>query len=283
MIYFFRLAPKIERQRDDSSGEWTLKEWTRRRWKLSKGDVLLIGEGKNLEIKFKALTEVIESPEEGTQVPNPENNDKEDLGFQRVIRAKEVKELPEDRTLGRLMYSLEKVSNFSKPGLNLRHHGIIDAGDLETIVSGKVHGPRSLYFGMLQYLPQEWRQYMDLTARRSEAAHAVLARDSPDKRNRASQSALPAYEILAVARDSVVEPVQMAMTAKQLFDGLGVDFQAPFAESEETKLSANWLNDLLQGAEEHAKSLMTLHELLAVEAKEMRDQKDERKWRQHRW
>lgn len=77
----------------------------------------------------------------------------------------EPQPLKDTPSLQDFIYSLEKVANFERPGSSIRHHGPISDRDVEAIASGSIHMYRTLYFGVLRYLPQERREELALSAR----------------------------------------------------------------------------------------------------------------------
>jgi hypothetical protein len=145
MIYMFRIE-RAERIRHLPNRQIEIVEFVRGNWRPSGDDVLLLTEGSNLELVFQLGVAV-----EKVAVDHARLDDHD--GFRLTIHGRVTAE--PRVTLSQMMYSLVRVSNFARPGLNVRHHSRVLEHDYERIVNGSVHARRSIYFGILQRLHGE--------------------------------------------------------------------------------------------------------------------------------
>ena len=85
------------------------------RWRPNDGDILLVTVGSNLQLEFSLFVKVLEIRTEEIRLDD-------EPGVRLVVKGELIGE--GHNTLGQMMYSLTRVANFSRPGLNLRHHAL---------------------------------------------------------------------------------------------------------------------------------------------------------------
>lgn len=113
------------------------------------GDWVIFGSADKSNIWFQEVAEVINA--ESLPVSEQETSRYYRLSVKKLVN------LPENRTLRQLMFSLERIYNFLRPTMHIRTGSVISQPDLKTILTGRIHIPRTVYFGLLQRLPSAWR------------------------------------------------------------------------------------------------------------------------------
>lgn len=294
MNYLFRLEKELEPTSpatqesmlrfefpdDASTRRWIFQEWSRRSWRVAVKDQLVLTRGRNLELRFIAIGTVLDV--RMTESRPPGRGQGAGLGYRYTLTVS-VERLKEEPSLRQLMYSLEKVANFSLPGTNLPHHGLLSDHDVETIVSGQVDAERSIYFGLLQYLPERWREFADLTAQQMQARRS-LDGESPQQRIRhESARRLPAQELLSSLHNLLINPIDLGAQASRGISGLGPRFAAPIVELRSDGNVDSWLGNVLNQAPRLASDMKKNYEVLDRQAKDLPYAEERRVWRPHRW
>jgi hypothetical protein len=245
------------------------------RWRPHEGDTLLITRGSNLELEFKLFVTVQATRDEATR-----------LDGERAVRLVIKGELVAEgrHTLGEMMYSLLRVANFSRPGLNLRHHSRVNEEDYRRILAGDINARRSLYFGVLQFLPRQWREYVDLAAQELNARRR-LAPDGlvADERHVVENPRWPLDSLIQVIDRHFVETVRVAARAGVRRAQLPPDLRGPLAELDPSSGRTNpWLDHFLSWAERNEEQLVNLRNAVADAAREHAEE-EPAPWRAHRW
>lgn len=172
----------------------------RRKWSVSEGDSLLFVQGRGLELKFRAISKVF-------RVYSERNEDERGRPiFVLTVATSAPTFLSDDLTLGRLMYSLTSISNFSKPWLHLRHKARVNAVDLETLLEGRIAWDRTVFFGLLQNLPGKWREFLEARSRAMRVTNHLLEtsyRWSPAEPE-------PVRELLSLIEETILAPSRLA-------------------------------------------------------------------------
>lgn len=244
------------------------------------GDSLILASGSNLKLRFLAIASVVSV--EGRGIEQEDAGDMEQVeppeeggGYRHLFKVT-VERLREPR-LGQLMYSLERVSNFTRPGLNFRHHSRVSEADVETIRTGEVHAARSIYFGLLQYLPPEWRSHLDLAARQARAMK-TLERNQPGE----DGDRLPLEELMHAIYEAAIRPAEMAAQAMERIHKLGPDFRGPYAELGADGSPDTWLNDFLHMAPRNVTEIREAQQGFRGASIDVPPD-EEKQWRPYRW
>lgn len=216
----------------------TLREWCPGKWSISEGDRVIVTSGKGLNLRFLAILHVQALEWEDSTAPQGSRR----VGSQGqllTLHAENYRLLPEDRVLRRLMYSLERVANLTRPYVSFRHHGLLSDDDVDVVEQGQIHLQRSVYFGLLRRLPPPWRAYFEARAR----ARIALATPQ-DKRDLANEP--PLNELWEDLVSSVIAPIGHAAQARQILDELGEATAGPIAESADGNVDRFNLDALLR-------------------------------------
>lgn len=137
----------------------------RRRWGAKRGDRVLIVTKEGSDVVFQVLHEITEvsiaeSTTDGTRTVEVTASLDEGQSIEQ-----------RDNRLAALKYSLEKISNLATPQRQLQSRSRLSEHDVEVIVTGRIDPERTLYLGVLENLPDGWRQFLDRSAR---ARHELL-------------------------------------------------------------------------------------------------------------
>ncbi|MGO4372294.1 hypothetical protein AB4Z21_16290 [Paenibacillus sp. MCAF20] len=185
----------------------TLEAKSKRKWKISEGDTLLYTSGIGKNLRFIGTSTVLEVEQKFVEAG--EYSDSSPF-YTTHLKVTPLDELPNDRTLKAFMFSLIRVTNFSKPYLHFRHKSLIDEVDLETIRSGDVDWNRSLYFGLLTSLPATQRAYLE---------HRAMAMRVSRERS-ADVNKYPADELMKLIESIILSPLTLASETGDLFSAL---------------------------------------------------------------
>lgn len=260
---------------------------SKRRWMVKIGDTILLAKGRGDELHFFATSKVlhvdVKSREQITI-----NEDSESV-FVITLQLDEIEYLPSDRTLGAFMFSLIRVSNFSRPYLNFRHMGRIEEVDLETLVSGTIDVGRSLYFGVLRHLPEDWRAYFEYSSMAENFAQARYEK----------KHTLPIYELKKLINKLIIQPLEISAETEPAFrksltrmglEDSYVEARLPDDDLERNitseKQTSSWGISVLINSAPHLIQDIRPHwdmiNELAPEEQETR-KGGNKEWRPHRW
>jgi hypothetical protein len=216
-IYQYHVLARFRHLLFSDSMETTSK----RKWRIKQGDTLLYTSGSGNNLRFIGTSTVLEVEQKFIEADKYR-----DSGpfYTTHLKVAPIDELPNDRTLKAFMFSLIRVTNFSKPYLHFRHKSLIDEVDLETIRSGDVDWNRSLYFGLLTYLPATQRTYLE---------HRAMAMRVSKERS-ADVHEYPANELMELIESLILRPLTLASETGQLFNELAHRM--------------NWSNAILEAA-----------------------------------
>lgn len=249
-----------------------LAEVTQRPWRVSQGDRVLIADGAGLYTRFvgSGLVDFVEV----VPVPRPlawerfPNSDPGKLHFYR-LRLSGWQYLPEIRSLGEVMYSLERVTNFSRPTLNVRHHARLSDVDVLAIEKGLIDQGRSLYFGLLQHMPEPQRTRLDLLCQLAQASSG-----------REFDPASAAAPLLRSLRAAVGEPIRLASRLHTLRTKL--EQKRPISAVSPAKNKEWRAERLLHLAARDDGMTLSLFDSL-TEVSGTTEPGERRKWRPHHW
>jgi hypothetical protein len=183
----------------------TIQEYSKRRWPVNVGDTILFAYGSGDELQFLGTSNIIDCKVE-VQEQQTINEETERL-YLTKLQLDKFDSLPEDRTLGAFMFSLVRVSNFSKPFLNFRHLGRIEEEDLKTLITGTVNVRRSLYFGLLRHIPSNWRAYLEYSSMAEKSA----------KEQGIKNDIFPTDELLGFLNKLVFQPLEIGSETEPVF------------------------------------------------------------------
>jgi hypothetical protein len=273
MIYIFR-RERAEEVRL-SNHRVDLVEFVRGRWRPDREDILLVTAGNNLELIFQLAVRVDKVSEQEATVDEVD-------GFRLTIHGEVVVE-PGVR-LGQMMYSLRRVSNFARPGLNVRHHSRVLDDDYKRIVSRDVHARRSIYFGILQRLPPLWRDVIDLTARQRLARHALRQgpADASTGLYENDDPRWPVGALIEVLDQDILRSTRLASLAAERRQSLPMEVRGPYAEAMPNGAVSDWPERLLSLASRNAFVLQSLRDEMFNAALQQPDEGGI-EWRPHRW
>jgi hypothetical protein len=272
MYYVFRLERATEFNQAGERVE--LVEEVAGRWRPKQGDILLLTEGSNLNLIFRLFVQV----EKVAEDERPSIHSRAE-GMRR-IRISATLLAEGKNSLGQMMYSLQKISNFARPGLNVRHHGSVGEVDYQRVRNDDIHARRSLYYGTLQFLPAVWRSYLDLSAR------ALHQRASLEERNSAAKDdedpRWPLTSLLSIIDRSFLEPVTLAHRAATRRQELPMDLRGPFVE---VTMSSNpgWVEKFLRWSWTNRAVLDDLRSNIGTLTRDTPEEDKEVQWRPHRW
>ncbi|QTH42029.1 hypothetical protein J4772_31710 [Cohnella sp. LGH] len=271
-------------------GSNEILEYSKRRWFVNVGDTILFARGRGDELHFFGTSTVLDVNVE-VQEQKTINEDSERL-YVTKLQLDEVESLPSDRTLGAFMFSLTRVSNFSKPYLNFRHLGRIEEADLETLISGTINTRRSLYFGLLRHLPADWRAYLEYS---SMAENSAKGRYEIDR-------TFPIYELQGLINKLVIQPLEISSETEPAFrkslarmglENPYVEAKLPDHDSESNivreRQASRWsISKLINRApgllRDIQPSWKMINELLPENQEYIDTRRDGNKeWRPHRW
>lgn len=247
-----------------------LTEVLRRRWGVRSGDALLFLSGTGRETRFFGVASVLSVThlEKDALLERGliGTDSRAQYGYE--IRLSKLEALP-SRVLGDFVYSLEKVSNFSRPSLHFKHHSMVSPRDVETIRAGIIDQGRSLYFGLLRHLPAKIRAELDLRCQLAAAA-----------RGERFDPAIASRDLIKWLRDHVVQVVELARKLASL--RTEAEFSEPLVATASDRM--DWyLDPLFRYANGSAAAGMgEAMDALADDAENIKPSEG-RTWRPHRW
>lgn len=246
-----------------------------KRWRPHDGDMLLVTRGSNLQLEFSLFVRVLAITTEEIRLDDGP-------AVRLIVKGELISE--GHNTLGQMMYSLIRVANFSRPGLNLRHHAQIRDEDLQRVLNGDIYARRSLYFGVLQFLPRQWRDYVDLAAREYSARRALASVAVMEAGRRTREDPRwPLDSLLEVLDREFVEFVGLAARAGARRTALPLELRSPLAEVDPTSGRPNtWIDQFLGWAQRNGEQLVRLREAIATASQE-HEEEGGTSWRIHHW
>jgi hypothetical protein len=226
----------------------TLKvvEQGRRKWRVSEGDVLLFTEGRGLALRFVGYSKIL-------HVEARQFTEGDALVNAVTATAGPLELLPEELLLGRFMYSLTVVSNFSRPWLHVRHRARLPEIDLETLRESRVAWDRTMFFGLLRDLPGRWREFLENQSRALRARSDI---QRPQLEARAVEGE-PVRELLTLVEQTLLSSARLASDVQVGWTGLfGAASLASLQVVEPNGAPESWvLPNLLSGATRRSDTL----------------------------
>jgi len=251
-----------------------LTETTKAKLRMQAGDRIVGVRGFGAELRFDMVAEI------SSVLSKPSGIGEEHGWTVWQIHLAEVSELPDDRKLAPFAYSLERISNFTRPALNVRHHGRLTDNDVDTLLSGVIAPRRSQYFGLLRHLPFRWRRY---------AEAQVEMRLATERFDEAARDRPPPYarewlHLSMLARRMAITPAVLAAQAFALSAATDWELLSGIAELTPSGGHDLWLDRLLRYAGAQHDALARVEAQLQIADSELHDEEEPiRKWRPHHW
>jgi hypothetical protein len=271
--YLFRIDYAESRQTD---GTLVLTEEARGLWRVREGDRLVLGRGRGNAFLFESLATVVKLDVRRLDTPGERRWPR----YEYTIGLGEVSAFPQARLLGDLRYSLTRVSHLADPWRNLRHHGVLDSADVETLRAGRLAVSRTIYLGLLRHLSPNVRAAVESQARVLMLSRRAERYESPSE---AEGEVYPVHELLEVLERAIVASIRIASEMHKQWTILGWEKERIIAEREEQ--ASRW--DLREFAATAGRNQATIEErLLSIAAASATgDTEFERgaTWRPHRW
>jgi hypothetical protein len=272
MNWIVRLDRVVELPTRERSAS-VLVERSTRRWRVQEGDRLLLVSGHSLGTVFSAVADV-------SQVTHSETVDRRVNRSRHEYRVtvRHIVPIHGDVSLEEMMYSLTKVSNFTRPYLHFRRRTTIDDDDLASIQGRRIVVNRSIYFGLLRNLDPRWREWFDLRSQFRQVERTSTLAPRPDY-----EADPPVKDLLTLLETVVLTPMRLGRAIvsdwRDVFPDVAEVTAVGDDRSPEWQLLAFCRNAAARSSAIE-RGWNTVHDLFGSAPPDFETQ---RTWRPHRW
>ncbi len=252
-----------------SQTELKVVEEGTRVWRVTPGDSLVFTQGQGHERRFVAIANVIDVV-------------REEEGDIKTVTATVDRPvmLPDGVTLGRFVYSLVSVYNFRAPARHMKHRRILPAEDVRTLQEQRIAWDRTVFFGLLEKLPANWRALLEHESRARRAAKHFETNFT----ERAGNAPEPVAELLELIEDAVLVPARLAADVARLWPQIS-DAPTGSITVGGAEDGTSWENfgSFLRRAASRRELMERQWGAIAEIPRELYTTTTEAEWRPHRW
>jgi hypothetical protein len=269
--YFLYRTERLDWDLDSPPSKKELKvvEQGSRFWRVKRGDSLVFTQGQRYERRFVAIADVI-------------NVESEEEGETKTVTAtiEPPLMLPEGLTLGRFMYSLVSVYNFRTPARHMKHRRLLPEEDVRTLQDQRIAWDRTVFFGLLEELPENWRALLEHASRARRAAKHLEV----DFTGHGAAAPEPVAELLELIQGVLLVPARLAADVAGLWPRIS-DAPARTITVGGAEQQADWGNfgSLLARAASRREAIERHWGRIAEIPLELFTGRMEAAWRPHKW